>query len=237
MNCGLIQGMTTASACMCTLPITPKRIKRLRKQRFLISWNKFTLTLLEASYFGFQAMAGWYRGWSPSFYSPLVQKKPGKHYSLFGSDLRAESVKLHWYCTLHKPTIIFAISPAFCVLYVYPFKVCVTDRWQQPGWEMGWGFVHGIMQHHISANSRVLWLSKTSRCISLEVLWKIQLSHLPPSLSLCPSLSLFLSDSYIIHHHLFSRDSVALFATYAVLCIEWTANLPSLGTWFVISVH
>lgn len=145
-----------------------------------------------------------------------------------------------WNCTgivhAHRPTIIFAISPAFRGLYVYLFKVCVTDRWQQPGWEMGWGFVHGIMQRHISANSRVLWLSKTSRCISLEVLWKIQFSHLP-SPSLCLSASLSLSYSYIIHHHLFSRDSVALFATYAVLCIEWTANLPSLGTWFVISVH
>lgn len=125
---------------------------------------------------------------------------------------------------------IIAMSPEFCVLYVYPLKVCLTDRWQQPGWEMGRGFVHGIMPRHISANSTVLWLSKTSQRISPEVLWKIRLS-------LSSSFEVSLSCCYIIHNHLFSRDSVALFATYPVLCIEWTANLPSPGAWFVISEH
>lgn len=136
----------------------------------------------------FQDTAKWKCGRSPSFYSPLVHKNTELCYLWLRSDLRAESVKLRAIVRVRQPTIIFAISPEFCVLYFYPFKARVTDRWQQPGWEMGWGFVHGIMQHHISANSRVLWLSKTSRCISLKVLWKIQPS---PSLSLSLSPVLF----------------------------------------------
>lgn len=111
--------------------------------------------------------------------------KPEKHYLWFGSDLQAESVKLHSIVCARKPTIIIAISPELCALYVYPLKVCVTDRWQQPGWEMGWGFVHGIMQPHISANLRVLWLSKTSHYFPVGTLKDtapplcLSLSHAP----------------------------------------------------------
>lgn len=151
---------------------------------FFLFRKLFPLTQSHAFFF-FQDTAEWKCGRSPSFYSPLVHKNTELCYLWLRSDLRAESVKLRGIVRARQPTIIFAISPEFCVLYFYPFKAHVTDRWQQPGWEMGWGFVHGIMQHHISANSRVLWLSKTSPCISLEVLWKIQPS---PSLSLSPVL-------------------------------------------------
>ena len=135
--------------------------------------------------------------------------------------------------------LIFVCFIALQWLCVYLFRVCVADRWQQPGWELWWGFVHGIMQSQVSANTRDLSLSKTPHFPWDTLKDTAHLQTCPP-LHLHPRLSLSLSYSNAPTLHtiiLFAETVMHYLLSSATFWTEWAAHFTSPGSLLVICVR